>query len=180
MCMQKNVNRQVPAFPYPAWNNGDSSEYKCRKCTPSCGLVVSWEIMENGERKKERKLCICMYVIPFSGIIIYKMNSEIAVKAFEVHFVSVARCHKRMNVKSTASCSKWRTEVHILRQPRNSSVKTPTKQNKTTKKEMKSMATYDSKIWWGVCLWKINSHFGLLFQKLCDLKIEMQEWEKWR
>lgn len=32
------------------------------------------------------------------------------------------------------------------------------------------VATYDSKIWWGIRLWGINSHFASLFHKLCDLK----------
>lgn len=31
---------KIPAFPYPAWNYGDRSEYECGKCTPSYGLQV--------------------------------------------------------------------------------------------------------------------------------------------
>lgn len=34
---------KIPAFPYPAWNNCDSSKYECGKCTPSYGLRLPWE-----------------------------------------------------------------------------------------------------------------------------------------
>lgn len=73
MCMQKNGGcEKLPAFPYPTWYNGDSSKYKCGKCTPSCGLILSWEIVGKyeGEEKKQYDM------ISFSDIIIYKMNSQ--------------------------------------------------------------------------------------------------------
>lgn len=71
--MQKNGGcEKLPAFPYPTWYNGDSSKYKRGKCTPSCGLILSWEIVGKyeGEEKKQYDM------ISFSDIIIYKMNSQ--------------------------------------------------------------------------------------------------------
>lgn len=44
---------KIPAFSYPAWNYGDSSEYDCGKCTPSYGLWLAWGRYRKKEERKK-------------------------------------------------------------------------------------------------------------------------------
>lgn len=80
MCMQKNGEREkLPAFPYPTWYNGDSSKYKCGECTPSCGLILSWEIVGKyeGEEKKNNMIWYRLVTLLFT-----RWTLKTAVKAF--------------------------------------------------------------------------------------------------